>query len=124
MSWLQIPERLVAVEQAIAIAANVSVEQIRGERRDRAIVDARHAVWFVAREVMGYSYPRIGDFYDRDHTTIMNGVARIRQSKVSDKIINGLRKVCPEAMTKISPEEGKSFDDWDFEVGKTSGKHP
>lgn len=44
----------------------------------RATYRPRQIAYFLARESTGYSYPRIGLYFSRDHTTILEGVRRIR----------------------------------------------
>ena len=38
----------------------------------------RQIAYFLAREFTGFSYPRLGMFFNRDHTTVLTGVRRIQ----------------------------------------------
>ena len=39
---------------------------------------------YIAREVLDESYPRIGDEFNRDHTTVMTAVKKIRHNLSGD----------------------------------------
>lgn len=112
---MQKPTKVQRVEEVIAQAANVRLEDINGKARDHEIVAARHAVWMIAHDHLKYSYSLIGKFYDRDHTTIMNGVKRFRKGKVSQKIIDGIKNVAPEIFDgKPEPGVPRAVDAWKF----------
>lgn len=57
--------------------AEISVEELRGPRRFKYLVEPRQAFMLAAREE-GYSYPRIAHFLRRDHTSIVHGVRRAK----------------------------------------------
>lgn len=109
-----IPERIHKVETAVADAAGVTVNEIRGRSRKKAIVTARHAVWFIAVKHYGYTAAYVGRIYDRDHTTILSGISRISDGAAT-KVIKGLRRVLPEAFKNMTPESiGRRIEDWNW----------
>lgn len=62
------------------IAANVfclRVGHIRGDLKTDEISRARHAGIWAARE-FGYSYPEIGEMFNRHHTTCINSVVNAK----------------------------------------------
>ena len=108
------PIRIATIEEAIAKAANVTLEKMRSHQRDRAYAEARMAVWYVAHDHMGFSYVSIGRVYKRDHTTIMHGVSKMRTSKVGEKILEGIRNVCPHVLENRAPGEARTVENWKF----------
>lgn len=63
----------------------VSVEQIKGSNRKRAIVDVRDLVAYILRQYVGLSYPVIGRILGgRDHTTIMHAYSKIERRLKND----------------------------------------
>ncbi len=63
---------------AVAEEFETSVESLRGERRDKATVTARHAAMYLCRDITGSALAHIGAVLGgRDHTTIQRGIARI-----------------------------------------------
>lgn len=49
---------------------------IRGHRRDKQLVKMRHAIWARVQAALGWSLSRLGKFFHRDHTSILNGIHR------------------------------------------------
>jgi chromosomal replication initiator protein len=71
--------RAVAIIQAhVAREFGVTVAQIIGPRRTKAIVLARFAAVYLASEITGRSLPDLGRrFGDRDHTTIYSALCKM-----------------------------------------------
>ena len=54
------------------------------KRRSNDIAYPRHIAMYIAREVLDESYPHIGDEFNRDHTTVMTAVKKIRHNLSGD----------------------------------------
>ncbi len=79
------PEMII---DTVADYFNLTPEDLIGPRRDKHIVQPRHIAFYLCRELTGLSNSRIGDeFGNRDHTTILNGIGRIRTSIKTDMTI-------------------------------------
>ena len=59
----------------VASKHGVPEKLITGYNREAHIVAARFEAWRIARK-LGWSLPRIGREFKRDHTTIMNGLRK------------------------------------------------
>ncbi|MDC7787335.1 helix-turn-helix domain-containing protein [Rhodoplanes sp. TEM] len=71
--------------RAVGLAWNVAAHKVRSNRRTADIAVPRHAVCLLASEMTGYTFAAIGRLLgDRDHTSIMHGVARGRALRDSD----------------------------------------
>lgn len=57
----------------------VLIEEVLGDSRHKPIARARHQIWLWIRQEKGWSYPAIASLFNRDHTTIMAGVAKAGQ---------------------------------------------
>lgn len=115
---MRIPKRVLIVELAISNASEVSIEEIRGKSREKAIVDARHAIWFICYEHFRYSYGDIGRWYGRDHTSVMHGVKRLRKSEHVTKVLEGMEAKYPGLIRKITGERGgRTIENWHFGSG-------
>jgi chromosomal replication initiator protein len=65
---------------------NVSVAEIKGDRRSKPVVLARHLVMYLTRELTDASLPKIGErLGGRDHTTVMHGVNKIGKQLSEDR---------------------------------------
>lgn len=62
----------------------VSVQQILSRRRTRQVALPRQIAMYLCRQLLGASYPRIGDLFGRDHTTALHGVRAISARLKSD----------------------------------------
>jgi chromosomal replication initiation ATPase DnaA len=57
----------------VADRNGITVRQILGKNRSRHLAWPRHEAYALIRERLGYSYPRIGQIFNRDHTTVLYG---------------------------------------------------
>jgi chromosomal replication initiator protein len=108
-----IPVRLLTIEEAISRASGVSIEDIRRHNRDPRYAEARMVVWYIAFECLKYSYSYIARMYNRDHTTIIHGVDKMRKSKDIEEVVERVRKACPDAFAS-KVVGSKSMDQWNF----------
>ncbi|USQ80088.1 chromosomal replication initiator protein DnaA [Ornithinimicrobium faecis] len=68
------------IQTEVADYFRISVEDLCGTSRSRALVNARQIAMYLSREVTDMSLPTIGkEFGGRDHTTVMHAERKIRQ---------------------------------------------
>lgn len=72
------PETILSV---VSEFYGLSVEDVRGSKRLRPLVHARHVAMYLIRDLLdNYSYPMIARIFDgRNHTTVISGVEKIRE---------------------------------------------
>jgi chromosomal replication initiator protein len=72
------PETILAV---VSEFYGLTVEDVRGAKRLRPLVHARHVAMYLIRDLLtNYSYPMIARIFDgRNHTTVISGVEKIRE---------------------------------------------
>jgi chromosomal replication initiator protein len=72
------PETILSV---VADFYGLSVEDVRGSKRLRPLVHARHIAMYLIRDMLNnYSYPMIARIFDgRNHTTVISGVEKIKE---------------------------------------------
>jgi chromosomal replication initiator protein len=79
----------VTVEHILSVVSTstgISVTEIRGDKRSRNIVLARHLAMYLARELTDISLPRIGErFGGRDHTTVLHAVEKMTKLVKQDR---------------------------------------
>lgn len=107
------PTKITLVEEAIMRAANVTLEQIRSPIRDKQYVEARQAVWYICHEHLGFSYPELAKVYQRDHTTILSGVRKMRNGDVGKRVLEQLQKTRPEIFEERKGT-ARTVDNWRF----------
>jgi len=82
----------VIVHKAIIVAGetfNVAPREIYGRERTPRIVEARKATIAAIRTIHGLSYPELGIWFDRHHTTIMHA-HRTANPQLTDQLITQL----------------------------------
>lgn len=73
MTSLTLPE----IEAAVCSRFKIFPGLIHSRVKRRAIVRPRQIAMYLARDLAGLSYPKIGQYFERDHTTVIVGVRRI-----------------------------------------------
>jgi chromosomal replication initiator protein len=73
-------ERIAA---RVAERYRVPVKALRGPSRVRNVARARQVAMSVARAA-GFSFPQIGAYFRRDHTTVMHSCARVAELAADD----------------------------------------
>jgi chromosomal replication initiator protein len=66
-----------AILELTASYFNLSVAELVSKSRSRPLTTARHVGMYLLREQTGLSLIKIGDLFDRDHTTVMHGIKKI-----------------------------------------------
>ncbi|MFT4125107.1 MAG: chromosomal replication initiator protein DnaA [Gordonia sp. (in: high G+C Gram-positive bacteria)] len=72
----------ISAATILAITAeyfDITVDELRGPGKTRALAQARQISMYLCRELTDLSLPKIGDTFDRDHTTVMYAERKIRK---------------------------------------------
>ena len=57
----------------VAAVHGITTEELFSKRRPKALSEARHHFYYLARKYTSHSYPSIGRYCGRDHTTVLHG---------------------------------------------------
>jgi chromosomal replication initiator protein len=71
----EIPAQLILEETARYFG--LTVDDLVSKSRSRPLTTARHVAMYLVRETTGMSLPKLGELFERDHTTVMHGIAKI-----------------------------------------------
>jgi len=84
-----------AISRTVANFYHISLEEMKGKRRDKHIVFPRQVAMFLIREETASSLPAIGQaFGGRDHTTVLHSYEKIStDSKEDQRLQSDLRKL-------------------------------
>ena len=58
----------------------IGVERMRGRSRQKATFQARSAAMYLIREMTGWSLSDIGEYFDRDHTSVIYAIRQIEDA--------------------------------------------
>jgi len=99
------PKRILEPEQVVAVVAEhfgLTVEQLRGPKRDREIVVPRQIAAYLSREETDASLVRIGAALGgRDHSTIIHGCAKIEREMGYDAELRREVALLREALLRL-----------------------
>jgi chromosomal replication initiator protein len=76
---IRLPDNVRGLLMRVSEETSVPGDDILGPKRYRSVARARQIVAWVARHRWNYSFPEIGAFLDRDHTSIMQACKQIEQ---------------------------------------------
>ena len=84
------PMRTIAT--AVAEETDMTIEALRGRRRSLRFARPRQlAMWLICKMCQGRSYPQIGKFFNRDHTTVIHAHRKIDELIFVDLELRALR---------------------------------
>lgn len=68
------------IKAGVCAEFDLPMIEMVSQRRGRRVARPRQIAMYLSRELTPYSFPNIGHFFgDRDHTTIMHGVATVER---------------------------------------------
>lgn len=77
------------LKRIIGICSNfygVTEADVMSEKRDRPIRLARNAAMFLIREITDLSYPNIGDYFGKKHTTVISNCKTVKDTASVDPV--------------------------------------
>ncbi len=79
------------IQEIVSQRFGISMQELLGQRRSRAVVYPRHVAMYLCRELTDSSLPKIGDrFGGRDHTTVINATSNITKLIREDRGVYNL----------------------------------
>ena len=83
-------KKLTHIVHKIMEDYNLTVEEIKGNQRTKQVTEPRWVMWKLIRKNSGLSYGEIGRLFNKDHSTVMNGIKKAPQDIVDEyqKIFN------------------------------------
>ena len=71
--------RSADIQQFVAEKYNIKVTDLKGKSRKKDIVLPRHISMYLARDILDDSLVTISNAFERDHTTVMHGIDKIKE---------------------------------------------
>ena len=87
-----------AIKDIVGQYFDMKIEDFNAKKRNKSIVLPRQIAMFLCRELTDLSLPRIGEEFDRDHTTIMHAYEKISSEM---KIDIQLKSILEELKSKM-----------------------
>jgi chromosomal replication initiation ATPase DnaA len=77
----------------MAQASGYPVEQIRSHDQHKSITKVRKVTYTLIRDLTGMSYPEIGAYMNRDHSTVMSGCKSAIRSLAENERLRQIKEV-------------------------------
>ncbi|WP_369411409.1 chromosomal replication initiator protein DnaA [Deinococcus betulae] len=80
----EVKVEMMDVLRQVAAHYNMPSDVIRGAGRVREVVLARQVAQYLIRELTDHSLPEIGQFFGRDHSTVMHAISKVTEALGKD----------------------------------------
>lgn len=94
---------ILDIQQAVAMRFRLRVADLRGTRRPPSISGPRAIGMYLARVLLGMSFPQIGmRFGGKDHSTVIHACKRVRAADLPDhqlRELHGLHAALTAGLT-------------------------
>ncbi|MFC0617311.1 chromosomal replication initiator protein DnaA [Deinococcus budaensis] len=103
----EIKVEMMDVLRATAAHFNMPPDVVRGSGRVREVVVPRQVAMYLIRELTSHSLPEIGQFFGRDHSTVMHAVSKVTEQLGRDAELTASVDALRRQMQAVDdPEEG------------------
>jgi chromosomal replication initiation ATPase DnaA len=82
---------IAEIINSLVVETGIPAWVILSRKRPERIVVLRQIAYFLARK-KGYTFQDIGDVFGRHHTTIMNGVRKIKHERIVNNTLDAMIK--------------------------------
>jgi predicted transcriptional regulator with HTH domain len=91
--------------KAVCHQLDTDLVEMRSSRRTQDISYKRHVFYYLAQKYSFASYPKIAKFANRDHTSVMHGIKKVKSLYVGDKSFENLVNAIVESARLIDGVE-------------------
>ena len=84
-------DRLITIEnirKTVAQYYNIRVADLSSKKRSRSLARPRQIAMSLCKELTQHSYPEIGEAFDKDHTTVLHAVKKVKELRETDTKIS------------------------------------
>jgi len=104
--WQGVPSIL----EEVAMSFGLTVEDLKGSSQKKTTTLARYVAAFLIHELCSLSWPEQGELFDRDHTTVLNGVRSIEKKMREDGTFLKYVALVKSRFTYSTGEMDKTFE--------------
>lgn len=102
---------LDTILKAVSESVKISIDAIRGKSRKRELVIARDIFFDLAKDNTSLSYEVIGDFVNRDHSSVTDGTYRLLRDLENDN--NNANKLLKDSNQRLAEINSLLLSDTD-----------
>lgn len=101
----EIKIEMIDVLRQVAAHYNMPPEVIRGSGRVREVVVPRQVAQYLIRDLTSHSLPEIGQFFGRDHSTVMHAVSKVTEQLGRDPELTETVNLLKRKMQGLDDED-------------------
>ncbi len=101
----EVKVEMMDVLRQVAAHYNMPPDVIRGSGRVREVVVPRQVAQYLIRELTDHSLPEIGQFFGRDHSTVMHAISKVTEQIGRDQEVTASVEVLRRKMQGLDDEE-------------------
>jgi len=91
------------IQKAVAETYSISINDLKGQKRNRKIVYPRQLAMYICREMTDFSTTEIGEaFGGRDHTTVMHSIEKIQGLFITDPALDSTIESLKRTIKELS----------------------
>ncbi len=81
------PVDVEQIQREVARFYKVAVEELRADRRTKALAHARQVAMYLARKLTKSSFPEIASRFNKDHSTVISAVRKMETLREQDPAV-------------------------------------
>ncbi|GGL78331.1 chromosomal replication initiator protein DnaA [Deinococcus aerolatus] len=101
----EVKVEMMDVLRQVASHFNMPPDVIRGSGRVREVVVPRQVAQYLIRELTDHSLPEIGQFFGRDHSTVMHAISKVTEQLGKDQEITASVELLRRKMQGLDDED-------------------
>ena len=105
----EVKVEMMDVLRQVAAHYNMPPDVIRGSGRVREVVVPRQVAQYLIRELTDHSLPEIGQFFGRDHSTVMHAISKVTEQIGRDQEVTASVEVLRRKMQGLDDEESRGI---------------
>jgi chromosomal replication initiator protein len=104
----EVKVEMIDVLRQVAAHFNMPQDVVRGAGRVREVVVPRQVAMYLIRELTSHSLPEIGQFFGRDHSTVMHAVSKVTEQMGKDTDLTASVSSLRRRMQGLDEEENEA----------------
>ncbi|WP_231881644.1 chromosomal replication initiator protein DnaA [Deinococcus puniceus] len=104
----EVKVEMIDVLRQVAAHFNMPQDVVRGAGRVREVVVPRQVAMYLIRELTSHSLPEIGQFFGRDHSTVMHAVSKVTEQMGKDTELTASVSSLRRRMQGLDEEENEA----------------
>jgi chromosomal replication initiator protein len=104
----EVKVEMMDVLRATAAHFNMPPDVVRGSGRVREVVVPRQVAMYLVRELTAHSLPEIGQFFGKDHSTVMHAVSKVTEQLGRDTDLTASVNALRQQLQDVEGEENRA----------------